>query len=192
MDTKGKPFVTFVNRKYPWYTWRRHRNHFYHTEIDTKVSIRILTRAAHERTLLIFEEWFCSCKSSQNSFLSRFVYTQVDFLKRKKRRKIIDKEFLCFQEFLCLHGFHGITSGVHRDKPASKKQPSLRVHKITGKLCYWFTEGDSTGACYVGIHYCFHSTQKMETGENTWRKENRRRYKSVIITNQDMSKDNKS
>lgn len=32
----------------------------------------------------------------------------------------------------------------------------------------------------------------METGENTWRKENRRRYKSVIITNQDMSKDNKN
>lgn len=60
-----------------------------------------------------------------------------------------------------------ITSGIHRDKPASKKQPSLRVHKIKGKLYYWFTEGDSTGACYFGIHYCFHSTQKMETGENT-------------------------
>ena len=189
MDTEGKPFVTFVNSKYPWYTWRRHRNHSYHTEIDTKISIRILARV---RKIVFFRV--------------KFVYTQVDFLKRKKRQKIIDKEFLCF---------HGTILESHPVFIVTNLRVKATVFKssqwkIKGKLYYWFTEGDSTGACYFGIHYCFQSTQKMETSENTWRKENRRRYKSVIwsdiwnvsyiiahvksviIANQDMSKDNKS
>lgn len=96
MDTEGKPFVTFVNRKYPWYTWRRHRNHFYHTEVDTKISTRILTWLLMKELYWSLRSDFAPATVRKIVFFRVSFFTQVDFLKIKKRRKIIDKEFLCF------------------------------------------------------------------------------------------------